>query len=113
MPWEDRVSTNLILKITWFQQDFIIEVVEDKVLQLIADEVRGREWRRLARCLKLSERHIEEIDHKRGQGDLRGCCRDMMALWKGQCGPDAVGFILAKALHKADLRQLAEQYIEV
>jgi hypothetical protein len=83
------------------------------VLQLIADEVRSREWRRLARCLSLTERQIDEIDYQRGQRDLKGCCRDMMALWKRQCGPDAVGFILAKALHKADLRQLAERYIQV
>lgn len=89
------------------------EIVEDEVLQLIADEVRSREWRRLARCLSLTERQIDEIDYQRGQRDLKGCCRDMMALWKRQCGPDAVGFILAKALHKADLRQLAERYIQV
>lgn len=88
------------------------KVVEDEVLELIADQLRGKEWRRLARCLGLTERTLEEID-KNHCSNLRGCCRDMMMNWKNEKGPDALGFILAGALHKAELRQLAERYVQL
>ena len=83
------------------------------MLELIADQLMSSEWRRLARCLKLSGSDISEIDYKNGGGNLRGCCRDIMMLWKRRERSDALGFILVKALHKADLRQLADRYIQL
>ena len=83
------------------------------MLELIANQLINREWWRLGRCLKLSGCVISEIEYKNGGGNLSGRCRDIMMLWKSRERSDALGFNLVKALHKADLRQLADRYIQL
>lgn len=88
-------------------------VVSDDILETIAENVMSCEWRRLARCLRLTVVDIDAIETKHGSGNLRETCKDMLRVWKEKEKTNAIGAVLARALHQAGLRLIAERYIQI
>ena len=87
--------------------------MSDDVLDKIGENVMSHEWKRLARCLSLTSVDIDAIENKYRRENFPDTCKDMLRMWKKKRGSNAVGAVLAGALHEARLRLLAEKYIQI
>ncbi|KAI8485794.1 hypothetical protein Bbelb_365040 [Branchiostoma belcheri] len=78
----------------------------DHELAYITERV-GLMWKPLARSLGISQVDIEVIEYNNPR-DLRGCCMDMLTVWRQRASKDATLGVLKKALEEAELMEIAD-----
>ena len=68
----------------------------------------GEKWRDLARALDYKQADIESIQ-KEQSSSSKECCIVVLVRWMGREGRNAIVEILAEALEKAELKNVADE----
>ena len=87
------------------------QVTESVIRDYKLPEKIGDKWRDLARALKYSEAIINRILKDQG-GSTKECCIEVFVSWIRREGQDATIGILAEALKRAELKNIADELMD-